>query len=50
MATGGQNEEIAQQILRITDIAKEPLEFLAPIGGYAKMPLVSLEEAIELLT
>jgi hypothetical protein len=44
MATGG--EATAQCILRITDIAEEPLEFLAPICGYEKMPLVSLEKAV----
>jgi hypothetical protein len=49
MATGGGDEAMAQRILRITDIAEESLEFLAPIGGYEKMPLVSLEEAIEKL-
>jgi hypothetical protein len=48
MATGGGEEEATIQCaLRITDIAQEPLEFLAPIGGYGKMPLVSLEKAVE---
>lgn len=47
MGTGGGSEAVTQRILRITDIVNEPLEFLAPIGGYAKTPLVSLEEAIE---
>ncbi|CAF1292705.1 unnamed protein product [Rotaria sordida] len=47
MATGGGEEAIAQHILRITDIAQEPLEFIAPIGGYEEMPLVSLEKAVE---
>jgi hypothetical protein len=47
MATEGESEAIAQRILRISDIAEEPLEFLAPISGYAKMPLVTLEEAVE---
>ncbi|CAF5149210.1 unnamed protein product, partial [Rotaria sp. Silwood1] len=37
----------AQRILRITDIAQEPLQFLAPISGYGKAPLVSLEQAVE---
>ena len=41
-----EKKEIAQQILRLTDIDKEPLEFLAPISGYAKTPLVPLEEAV----
>ncbi|CAF3079236.1 unnamed protein product [Rotaria sp. Silwood2] len=44
---GGGDEATAQRILRITDIAQEPLEFLAPISGYGKMPLVPLEEAVE---
>ncbi|CAF1320192.1 unnamed protein product [Adineta steineri] len=48
MATGGgESEAIAQRIIRITDIAEEPLEFLAPISGYGKMPLVSLEDAVK---
>ena len=46
MAAQESSEVSAQRILRITDVAKEPLELLAPIGGYAKMPLVSLEEAV----
>ncbi|CAF4716804.1 unnamed protein product, partial [Rotaria sp. Silwood1] len=46
MATGGE-EVTAQSILRIIDIVDEPLEFLAPISGYGKMPLVSLEQAVE---
>ena len=51
MAAGGGEEEEAntQRILRITDIAKEPLEVLLPIAGYEEMPLVSLEEAVEKL-
>ncbi|CAF1309004.1 unnamed protein product, partial [Rotaria sp. Silwood1] len=47
MATGGEEEAIEQRILRITDIVQEPLEFIAPIGGYEEMPLVSLEEAVK---
>ncbi|CAF1308817.1 unnamed protein product [Rotaria sp. Silwood1] len=47
MATGGGEEAIAQRILRITDIVQEPLEFIAPIGGYEEMPLVPLEIAVE---
>ena len=46
MATGGGGDE-AQRILRLSDIAKEPLEFLLPIGGYEEMPIVSLEIAVE---
>ncbi|CAF1391883.1 unnamed protein product, partial [Rotaria sordida] len=47
MATSGGEEAIAQRILRITDIAQEPLEFITPIGGYEEMPLVPLETAVE---
>jgi hypothetical protein len=49
MAAGGGGEAITQRILRFTDIAQEPLEFLSPIGGYEEMPLVSLEEAVSKL-
>lgn len=47
MAT--EEEAIAQHVLRITDVTQESLEILAPIGGYATAPLVSLEEAVESL-
>ncbi|CAF2731756.1 unnamed protein product [Rotaria sp. Silwood2] len=47
MATGGGEEATAQRILRITDITQEPLQFIAPIGGYEEMPLVPLEIAVE---
>jgi hypothetical protein len=47
MATGGGGEAITQRILRITDISGEPLISLAPISGFEKMPLVSLEEAVK---
>ncbi|CAF1340380.1 unnamed protein product [Rotaria sordida] len=47
MATGGGQEATAQRILRITDIAHEPLRLIAPIGGYEEMPLVTLEKAVE---
>ncbi|CAF1184647.1 unnamed protein product [Rotaria sordida] len=47
MATSDGDEKTAQRVLRLTDIAKEPSEFLMPISGYEKMPLVSLEEAVE---
>ncbi|CAF4814632.1 unnamed protein product, partial [Rotaria magnacalcarata] len=48
MATAGGGEEATiQRILRITDIADEPLRFIVPIGGYEEMPLVSLEKAVE---
>ncbi|CAF3418254.1 unnamed protein product, partial [Rotaria sp. Silwood2] len=39
--------EIAQHILRISDIDKEPQEMLTPIHGYDQMPLMSLEEAVQ---
>ncbi|CAF4210137.1 unnamed protein product, partial [Rotaria sordida] len=47
MATSGGGEATAQRILRITDIAQEPLEFITPVGGYEEMPLVPLEIAVE---
>ncbi|CAF4051171.1 unnamed protein product [Adineta steineri] len=47
MATGGEDEYFAQRVLRLTDIPKEPMDFLMPISGYEKMPIVSLEEAVE---
>ncbi|CAF1207748.1 unnamed protein product [Adineta steineri] len=47
MATSGEDEYFAQRVLRLTDIAQEPMEFLTPITGYEKMPIVSLEEAVE---
>ncbi|CAF2114819.1 unnamed protein product [Rotaria magnacalcarata] len=51
MATGGDDGgKTAQRILRMSDIAKEPLEILMPIGGYEDMLLVSLEIAVEPLT
>ncbi len=49
MATREEKEANAQHILRITDIAKEPLELLLPIAGYEEMPLVPLEQAVEKL-
>jgi hypothetical protein len=50
MATGGGEDgegDTAQRILRLSDIAKEPLEMLLPITGYEAMPIVSLEMAVE---
>ncbi|CAF0877219.1 unnamed protein product [Adineta steineri] len=47
MTTGGKDEIDLHRIIRITDIVKEPLEFLLPITGYEQMPLVSLEEAVD---
>ncbi|CAF3732315.1 unnamed protein product [Rotaria sp. Silwood1] len=40
-------EAVESHILRISDIAGEPREMLVPICGYEKMPLVSLEMAVE---
>ena len=50
MATGGggtEEEGNAQSMIRITDIALEPLETLLPIEGYQDLPLVPLEIAVE---
>ena len=49
MAEGGVSEMTPQYTLRITDVTAEPLKLLTPIGGYEKMPLVSLEEAVDKL-
>jgi hypothetical protein len=49
MATGGEGGINEQHLLRITDIAQEPLEVLLPIDGFEEMPLVSLEDAVEKL-
>jgi hypothetical protein len=40
-------EKMKQHILRISDIANEPLEMLLPISGYEEMPIVSLDTAVE---
>jgi hypothetical protein len=40
-------EQIAHRMLRISDIAQEPLEMLMPIGGYEDVPIVSLEIAVK---
>jgi hypothetical protein len=45
VATGG--EGVSERILRITDIAQEPMEMLAPIVGYEDLPIVPLEIAVE---
>jgi hypothetical protein len=42
-------EAFVQRIPYITDTAEEPDDFLLPIGGYEKMPLVRLEVAVEKL-
>jgi hypothetical protein len=36
-----------QLILRISDMAEEPLEMLPPISGYEETPIVSLENAVK---
>ena len=41
------DEEEAQHIQRISDVAEETLEILMPIGGYEDMPIVPLETAVE---
>jgi hypothetical protein len=48
MATGGSNDEaLAQRILRLSDVAKEPLEMLLPISGFEQVRTVSLEAAVQ---
>ena len=49
MATGGSNEQAydSQRIIRMSDLAKEPLGMLMPISGYEDMPIVPLETAVE---
>ncbi|CAF2166814.1 unnamed protein product, partial [Rotaria magnacalcarata] len=48
MAAGERGEEsAAQRMQRISDITDEALRFIAHISGCEKMPLVSLEEAVE---
>ncbi|CAF2087528.1 unnamed protein product [Rotaria magnacalcarata] len=47
MATAcGGEEAAAQRVLRFSDVVQESLEILEPIGGYSKVNLVSLEEAV----
>ena len=48
MATKPVDDE-SKSMQRFTDIVGEPRRMLAPIQGYEKMPLVSLEEAVERL-
>jgi hypothetical protein len=40
----------SKHILRFSDLTTEPRRMLPPIQGYEKMPLVSLEEAVDPLT
>jgi hypothetical protein len=44
MATGGKS--VSGCMIRVSDVAQEPLETLAPIGGYENMPLVSIDAAV----
>jgi hypothetical protein len=48
MATGGGSKADAQHG-RFIDVAEEPHKIYARIGGYQKMPLVSLKEAVKVL-
>jgi hypothetical protein len=41
------NKDDARRMLRIADMVEEPRKMLMPIKGYEKVPLVSLEEAVE---
>ena len=47
MATSGKEEPVPQRIARLTDAAEEPERSVIPISGYAKMPLVPIEQAVE---
>lgn len=44
MATGGKTT--TRHMMRLSDFAQEPLETLAPIGGYESMPIVTIEAAV----
>lgn len=48
MATNGKQN--SGRIMRVLDVVQEPLETLAPIGGYENMPIVSIEAAVVPLT
>ncbi len=45
MSTG--DDGVSEHVFRVTDIAKEPIEMLAPIVGYEDLPIVPLEIAVE---
>jgi hypothetical protein len=47
MAASKAEKAVTKHTTRIIDITSEPLVSLAPICGYEKMPLVTLEEAVE---
>ncbi|CAF3378765.1 unnamed protein product [Rotaria socialis] len=44
MATG---DEVHAHRSRVSDVGQEPLKMLLPIRGYDRVPLVTLEEAVE---
>ncbi|CAF1205480.1 unnamed protein product [Rotaria magnacalcarata] len=46
MATG---DEVHAHRSRVSDVGQEPLKMLLPIRGYDRVPLVTLEEAVESL-
>jgi hypothetical protein len=47
MTTDDREDALLQRIRRITDVAQEPLEFLAAITGYEGMPIVPIDEAVK---
>ncbi|CAF2785265.1 unnamed protein product [Rotaria sp. Silwood2] len=47
MAIRRKGEELEYHILRLTDIAEEPLTLLPPIDGYEHMSVVPLQEAVK---
>jgi hypothetical protein len=47
MTTNDREDALLQRIRRITDIAQEPLEFLAAITGYEAMPIKPIDEAVK---
>jgi hypothetical protein len=49
MATGGGYKISQRPLCHTAEIAQEPHELLTPIVGYERMPLVSLEKAVEKL-
>ena len=47
MATSVVGDEAQRILMRSSDVDKESLESLMPVGGYEEMPIVSLERAVE---
>ena len=47
MATAGMTADMAQRIVRLSDVIDEPLEIRLPINGFQDMPVVSLEIAVQ---